>query len=146
MSDPADAPVVTDPASGLTLADMPAAALHERMGITVSEIGPDRVVGTMPVAGNTQPMGMLHGGASCVLAEGLASIGAALLGHPDRLGVGVDLNATHHKAATSGLVTGVARPLKVGRSVVSYEIVITDEDGDRLCTARLTCQMVRRPR
>jgi 1,4-dihydroxy-2-naphthoyl-CoA hydrolase len=120
-------------------------ALAERMGITITEAAPERVVGSMPVDGNTQPYGVLHGGASCVLAETLASIGAAL--HAHRLfggqALGVDINATHHKAVRSGTVTGVATPLRLGRSVASYQIVITDEAGARVCTARLTCVLTR---
>lgn len=115
-------------------------ALAERMGILVTEATPERVVGTMPVEGNTQPYGLLHGGASCVLAETLGSIGAALHGLTvDRaVAVGVDINATHHRAVRSGTVTGVATPLHRGRGTASYEIVISDEGGARVCTARLT--------
>jgi 1,4-dihydroxy-2-naphthoyl-CoA hydrolase len=120
--------------------------LAERLGIVVTEVSPERVVGTMPVEGNTQPYGLLHGGASCVLAETLGSIGAAL--HAARvhggIAVGIDINATHHKAARSGLVTGVATALRLGNAVASYEIVVTDESGERVCTARLTCAL-RRP-
>jgi uncharacterized protein (TIGR00369 family) len=117
------------------------------MGITIVEATPERVVGTMPVAGNTQPYGLLHGGASCVLAETLGSVGAALHAAAVNGGiaVGVDLNASHHKGVRAGTVTGVATPLKLGRSIVWYEIVISDEDGDRVCTARLTCA-IRRPK
>jgi 1,4-dihydroxy-2-naphthoyl-CoA hydrolase len=121
-------------------------ALAARMGITLIEATPERVVGTMPVEGNTQPYGLLHGGASCVLAETLGSIGAAL--HAARahggIAVGVDINATHHKSARSGVVTGVATPLRLGSSIASYEIVLTDDGGERVCTARLTCAL-RRP-
>ena len=120
------------------------ATIHERMGITVTEASADRVVATMPVEGNRQPFGLLHGGASCVLAEGLGSIGANLYASPDAVAVGVDINATHHQAARSGLVTGVATPLRLGRAIASYEIVITDESGQRVCTARLTCAIRRR--
>jgi uncharacterized protein (TIGR00369 family) len=119
------------------------AALHERMGIVITEASAERVVGTMPVDGNTQPFGLLHGGASCVLAESLASIGSTL--HAQQLGqvaVGVDINATHHRAVASGVVTGVATPIRLGRTVTSYEIVITDERDNRVCTARLTCNLV----
>jgi 1,4-dihydroxy-2-naphthoyl-CoA hydrolase len=116
-------------------------SLAERMGIAITEATPERVVGTMPVEGNLQPYGLLHGGASCVLAETLGSIGAAL--HAGRthggFAVGVDINATHHRSARSGVVTGVATPLHLGKSVASYEIVLTDSDGNRICTARLTC-------
>lgn len=115
--------------------------LGERMGIEIIEAAPERVVGTMPVEGNTQPYGLLHGGASCVLAETLGSIGAMLHGMTvDRpYAVGVDINATHHKGIRSGVVTGVATPVHRGRTAVTYEIVITDEAGARVCTARLTC-------
>lgn len=119
--------------------------LAERMGIELLEASPERVVATMPVDGNTQPYGLLHGGASVVLAETLGSIGAAL--HAARLfngiAVGIDVNATHHKSARSGLVTGVATPLRLGGLIASYEIVITDEAGERVCTARLTCAVRR---
>jgi 1,4-dihydroxy-2-naphthoyl-CoA hydrolase len=121
-------------------------ALAERMGITITEAAPERVVGTMPVEGNTQPYGLLHGGASCVLAETLGSLGAALYaaGRHGGYVVGVDINATHHKGARTGTVTGVATPLKVGGSVCTYEVVLTDEVGERVCTARLTCFVRRR--
>jgi uncharacterized protein (TIGR00369 family) len=115
--------------------------LAERMGITLVEASPERIVGTMPVEGNTQPFGLLHGGASCVLAETLGSIGSFL--HGSRIGrplaVGVDINATHHAAARAGIVTGVATPLRLGKTITSYEIIISDEGGERICTARLTC-------
>jgi 1,4-dihydroxy-2-naphthoyl-CoA hydrolase len=116
-------------------------ALGERMGIEIIEASPDRVVGTMPVEGNTQPYGLLHGGASCVLAETLGSVGAVLHGQTvDRpFAVGVDINATHHKGTRSGRVTGVATPVHRGRTMATYEIVISDDRGDRICTARLTC-------
>ena len=116
-------------------------ALGERMGIELSEATADRVVGTMPVEGNTQPYGLLHGGASCVLAETLGSVGAVMHGQTvDRpFAVGVDINATHHKGARSGLVTGVATPVHRGRTMATYEVVITDDSGERVCTARITC-------
>lgn len=118
----------------------------DRMGITIIEASPDRVVGVMPVEGNTQPYGLLHGGASCVLAETLGSVGAALHALELHGGsvVGVDINATHHRGVRSGNVTGVATPLQRGASVASYQVVITDDAGERVCTARLTC-LVRRP-
>ncbi|MEV7419991.1 hotdog fold thioesterase [Streptomyces sp. NPDC089919] len=113
--------------------------LGERMDIRILEASADRVVGTMPVKGNTQPYGLLHGGASAVLAETLGSVGSMLHGGIHKVAVGVDLNCTHHRAARSGLVTGVATPVHRGRSTATYEIVITDEDDKRVCTARLTC-------
>ena len=121
------------------LAQLPSAALHERMGIEILEARPDRVVGRMPVEGNTQPHGLLHGGASCVLAEALGSYAAAIHALPDRIAVGVDINATHHRSVRSGHVTGVAVPAHRGRQTASYEVVITDDEGRRVCTARITC-------
>jgi uncharacterized protein (TIGR00369 family) len=116
--------------------------LNDRMGIELLEISPERVVATMPVEGNTQPYGLLHGGASVVLAETLGSVGSGLHALPDRFSVGVDINATHHRTATSGTVTGVATAIHLGRSSASYEVVITDEDGRRVCTSRITCALL----
>lgn len=121
-------------------------ALAERMGIQILEATPDRVVGTMPVEGNTQPYGLLHGGASVVLAETLGSVGSAM--HAATFGmiaVGIDINATHHKSATSGVVTGVATPVSRGRTLATYEIEITNENGERICTSRITCMLRPQP-
>lgn len=118
--------------------------LPERMGIEIGEATPQRVVGTMPVAGNTQPYGLMHGGASCVLAETLGSVGAALHAAPDRLAVGLEISASHHRAVRSGTVTGVATAVHLGRSVATYQIEVTDERDRRVCTARLTCMIVDR--
>ena len=115
--------------------------LNDRMGMELTEVQPGRVVGTMPVAGNRQPYGLLHGGASCVLAEALGSIAAAVHAGPDRIAVGVDINATHHRAVHSGVVTGVCTPLHEGSTVATYQIVLTDDAGRRVCTARLTCAL-----
>jgi 1,4-dihydroxy-2-naphthoyl-CoA hydrolase len=117
-------------------------ALNQKMGIELLEISPERVVATMPVEGNTQPYGLLHGGASVVLAETLGSVGSALHAMPDKLSVGVDINATHHRAATTGIVTGTATAIHLGRSSASYEVVITDEEGRRVCTSRITCALM----
>ncbi|MET9733654.1 hotdog fold thioesterase [Streptomyces sp. NPDC006458] len=113
--------------------------LGTRMGVQIAEASAERVVGTMPVEGNTQPYGLLHGGASAVLAETLGSIGSMLHGGVSKIAVGVDLNCTHHRGVRSGLVTGVATPIHRGRSTATYEIVISDEEGRRVCSARLTC-------
>ena len=121
---------------------MSVGTLAERMGIQILEAAPDRLVATMPVEGNTQPYGLLHGGASVVLAETLGSVGSALHAWPDRLSVGVDINATHHRSATSGTVTGVATATHLGRSMATYEIVISDEQGRRVCTSRITCALM----
>ncbi|MBM7510130.1 hotdog fold thioesterase [Nocardioides sp. 31GB23] len=121
-------------------------ALNEKMGVELLEVSSERVVATMPVEGNTQPYGLLHGGASVVLAETLGSIGSAVHAHPDRVAVGVDINATHHRSATSGTVTGVATPAHLGRTSATWEVVITDERGKRVCTSRITCSLVPRER
>jgi 1,4-dihydroxy-2-naphthoyl-CoA hydrolase len=113
--------------------------LPGHMGIKIIEASARRVTGTMPVAGNTQPYGLLHGGASCVLAETLGSLGAALHAGQERVPVGIEINATHHRGAAHGEVTGVATLLHGGRTLATYEIVITDELGRRVCTCRLTC-------
>ncbi|MGI8695495.1 MAG: PaaI family thioesterase [Mycobacteriales bacterium] len=113
--------------------------LATRMGIEILDWTPDRMVASMPVAGNRQPYGLLHGGASCVLAETVGSIAAGLAAGADRIAVGVDINATHHRAATGGTVTAVCTPLHVGRSTASFAIEITDDSGRRVCTSRLSC-------
>ncbi|MBM7515267.1 hotdog fold thioesterase [Nocardioides nitrophenolicus] len=119
-------------------------ALNERMGIELVEVTADRVVATMPVEGNTQPYGLLHGGASVVLAETLGSVAAAIHAGADRYAVGTDINATHHRSATSGMVTGVATPLHRGRTMASFEIVVSDDAGRRVCTSRITCALLER--
>ena len=99
----------------------------------------------MPVDGNQQPYGALHGGASVALAEGLGSIGTAIHAGPEAVVAGVDVNATHHRAARSGLVTGTATPLHLGRSLATWAVDIIDESGTRVCTARITCAIRPRP-
>ena len=114
-------------------------ALDKKMGIEIIEASPQRLVGTMPVEGNTQPVGLLHGGANVVLAESLGSIGTQLHAGPNRRIVGVDINATHHKSATSGIVTGVATAISLGKTLCRYEVEITNDKGERTCSARITC-------
>ncbi|KAB8185643.1 PaaI family thioesterase [Microbispora catharanthi] len=115
--------------------------LHQRMGLEILEASAERVVGRMPVKGNTQPHGLLHGGASCVLAETLGSTGAALHAGAGRIAVGIEINATHHRSATSGHVTAVATRVHGGRTLATYAIEITDDEGRAVCTARLTCML-----
>ncbi len=114
-------------------------ALDKKLGIEIIEASPQRLVGTMPVEGNTQPIGLLHGGANVVLAESLGSIGTQLHAGADRRIVGVDINATHHKSVVSGVVTAVATAISLGNTMCSYDVVITNEAGQRTCTARITC-------
>lgn len=113
-------------------------ALAEKMGIEFTEFAVERCVATMPVEGNTQPVGLLHGGAYVVLGESLGSVAANLHAGPGRLAVGVDINATHTRSATSGRVTGVCTPIHLGRSMTVHEIVVTDDQGRRCSTIRIT--------
>jgi len=113
--------------------------LDSKMGIEIIEASPQRLVGTMPVVGNRQPMGLLHGGANVVLAESLGSVGSLIHAGPGRKVVGIDINATHHKSATEGVVTGVATAITLGKTLCVWDIVITNEAGERTCTARITC-------
>ncbi|MFF0148410.1 uncharacterized protein (TIGR00369 family) [Amycolatopsis sulphurea] len=126
----------------------PAAAgqqLNDRIGLKVTEASPERVVGTIPVEGNLQPYGLLHGGANATVAEALGSILAALNAGPGRAAMGLELSCTHHRAVRAGTVTGVATPVHVGRGTITAEIVLTDDEGRRTCTARLTCVVRDRP-
>jgi uncharacterized protein (TIGR00369 family) len=121
------------------IARLPSSALDERMGIEIVEVSRDRVVGRMPVQGNTQPFGLLHGGASCVLAESLGSIAANVHASPSHYAVGVEISCSHHRGVRSGYVTGTATELRAGRQVATYHVEITDDDGRSIATARLTC-------
>lgn len=121
-------------------------ALDRKMGLEMVSVSPTEVVGRLPVAGNTQPFGLLNGGVSAYLAETLASTAALVEVGPHGSASGVDLNVTHHASARHGWVTGVARPIRVGRTIASYEVHITDESDKRLCTARLTVFLKRAKR
>ncbi|MFI2102526.1 hotdog fold thioesterase [Isoptericola sp. NPDC019693] len=116
--------------------------LIDRLGIRLTEVGGERTAGSMPVSGNTQPAGLLHGGATASLAETLASVAAQEHAGPGRAAVGLELNATHHRGVRAGTVHGVATALHLGRSTAAYEITVTDDDGRRVCTARLTCMIL----
>jgi uncharacterized protein (TIGR00369 family) len=118
---------------------IPLGELAATMGIRLTEAAPERIVATMPVEGNRQPFGLLHGGANAVLAESVGSIHAVLLAGEGRVAVGVELSSTHHRSATEGVVTAVCVPLHTGRQMSSFDITISDPTGRRLCTARLTC-------
>jgi uncharacterized protein (TIGR00369 family) len=108
------------------------------MGIDLIELSADRAVATMPVAGNTQPIGLLHGGAHAVLAESLGSFAANVHAHPWGYAVGIELNATHHSSITEGVVTGTCVAIKLGKTLTSHEITMTDETGRLLSTVRIT--------
>lgn len=116
--------------------------LVPKLGIRFEEFAVDRVVATMPVEGNTQVVGLLHGGASAALAETLGSLAAALHASEGRVPVGVDLNITHHRGLREGTVRGICTPLHLGRTTTSHQIVLEDESGTRLATARITNQLL----
>ncbi len=120
--------------------------LVEHLDMRVTEIGEDHVRGTMPVDARTkQPFGLLHGGASVALAESLGSLGANLVLEAGKeMAVGLDINANHVRAVTSGIVTGTARPLHLGRSTQVWEIRIEDEEANLVCMSRLTMAVVPR--
>lgn len=113
-------------------------ALAEKMGIQLLELSAERAVATMPVSGNTQPLGLLHGGAHVVLAESLGSFAANVHAHPWGYAVGIELNATHHSSVSEGLVTGTCVAIKLGKTLTSHEISMTDESGRLLSTVRIT--------
>jgi 1,4-dihydroxy-2-naphthoyl-CoA hydrolase len=113
--------------------------LDDKLGIQITDFNPDRLVATMPVEGNQQPFGLLHGGATCSLVETIGSWAAMLAAGPDRQVVGIELNASYLRAATSGVVTAVCTPVRRGRTLSTFLIDITDDQGRQTATARLTC-------
>ncbi|MDR0592801.1 MAG: PaaI family thioesterase [Bifidobacteriaceae bacterium] len=120
----------------------PAGTLMERLGITVQEVTPATARGSMPVAGNTQPHGMLHGGASAALVETLGSLAASAHAGPDRRAVGIELGVTHHRSASQGLVHAVAAAAHLGRSLASYQVTVRDDGGQLIASGRLTCMLL----
>jgi 1,4-dihydroxy-2-naphthoyl-CoA hydrolase len=112
--------------------------LPAKMGIEFLELSAERSVARMPVEGNTQVLGLLHGGAHVVLGESLGSISSAIHAGPGRYAVGIEINATHSRSVTSGWVTGTCTALVLGRTLATHEIVMTDDEGRRLSTVRMT--------
>ena len=113
-------------------------SLSQKMGIEYLELGAARSVARMPVAGNTQVIGLLHGGAHVVLGESLGSISSAIHAGPGRYAVGIERNASHSRSITEGWVTGTCTALVLGRTLCTHEIVMTDDAGRRLSTMRIT--------
>jgi uncharacterized protein (TIGR00369 family) len=118
--------------------DAPAGDLGRKMGIEILEVSPARSVARMPVEGNTQPYGILHGGAHLVLAESLGSMSAHVHAGPGRYAVGIEISASHSRSVTSGWVTGTCTAISLGRTLTVHEIVVTDDEGNRLSTIRMT--------
>ena len=112
--------------------------LARLMGLEFLELSPEYSVATMPVVGNRQVVGILHGGAHVVLGESLGSISSALHAGAGRYAVGIEINATHSRSISDGIVTGTCRALVLGRTLCTHEIVMTDEEGRRLSTVRMT--------
>ncbi|MEN9715609.1 MAG: hypothetical protein RJA35_1076 [Actinomycetota bacterium] len=113
-------------------------ALSDRMGIKLLELSAERAVATMPVEGNTQPLGLVHGGAYVVIAESLGSFAANVWAAPDGFAVGIEINASHSGSAREGLVTATCTALSLGKTLTVHEIVCTDDAGRRLSTIRIT--------
>ena len=113
-------------------------ALASKMGIELLELSAEYSVARMPVEGNTQTIGILHGGAHVVLGESLGSLSSAVHGGHTKFPVGIEINATHSRSVDSGWVTGTCRALSLGRTLCTHEIVMTDDDGNRLSTVRMT--------
>lgn len=120
-------------------------ALDDKLGIEIVDWDPDRLVARMPVEGNTQPYGLLHGGATCSLIETVGSYATVLRAGAGASAVGIELNASYLQAATSGHVTAVCTPVGAGQPLATFLVEVTDDDGRLTATGRLTC-VVRPPR
>ena len=116
--------------------------LDDKLGIEILDYDPDRVVATMPVEGNQQPYGLLHGGATCALVETVGSWAAALHAGPEQKVVGIELNASYIRSATSGVVTAVCTPVRRGRTLATFLIEVSDDQGRPTASARLTCMIL----
>ena len=127
-----------DPALVARIVDTQGGDLAIKMGIELLEISAEYSVARMPVLGNTQVVGILHGGAHVVLGESLGSISSAIHAGPDKYVVGIEINATHSRSISEGWVTGTCTALVLGRTLCTHEIVMTDEQGRRLSTVRMT--------
>ena len=113
--------------------------LADKMGLEVTFASAALVKGSLPVEGNTQPLGLLHGGANVVLAESLGSLAANIHAGDNRFAVGIEINATHLASAINGKVHGVAKAVKLGGTIAVYEIEITNDAGELTCVSRLVC-------
>ncbi|MEY4499988.1 MAG: hypothetical protein RL319_976 [Actinomycetota bacterium] len=130
--------IKTSEAAAALLAERGLGALAEKMGIKLLELSAERAVATMPVAGNTQPLGVLHGGAHVVLGESLGSFAANVWAYPDKFAVGIEVNASHSRSATKGLVTATCEAINLGKTLTVHEISVRDEAGKLLSTVRIT--------
>jgi len=119
--------------------------LAERMNIELLELSAERAVAKMPVEGNTQPLGILHGGAHVVIAESLGSMASNVHAHPWGYAVGIEINASHHRSASEGYVTATCEAIKLGRTLTTHQIQMTDDEGHLLSTVRITNFLRPRP-
>ncbi len=122
--------------------------LAQSLDIRITEIGKDFLKGTMPVDERTkQPFGLLHGGASVALAETLGSVASWLVVNRELfIGVGIEINANHVKAVTSGIVTAICKPVHVGGRNHIWEIRITNDKNELCCISRFTCTVIQKDR
>lgn len=127
-----------DPELLARLVESGGGALCRRMGIEFLELSAEHSVATMPVEGNTQVVGILHGGAHVVLGESLGSISSAIHAGPGRIAMGIEINATHSRSVSAGTVTATCDAISLGRTLATHEIVVRDEEGRRLSTIRIT--------
>jgi 1,4-dihydroxy-2-naphthoyl-CoA hydrolase len=127
-----------DPELIARLGDSGGGELPRRMGIEFLELSAAHSVARMPVEGNRQVVGLLHGGAHVVLGESLGSISSAIHAGPGRIAMGIEINASHSRSITEGWVTGTCTALVLGRTLATHEIVVTDDEGNRLSTIRMT--------
>ena len=137
-------PADLDPELLKRLVESGGGSLTKKMGIEFVELGAARSVARMPVEGNTQVVGLLHGGAHVVLGESLGSLSSAIHAGPGRYAVGIEINATHSRSITEGWVTGTCTAISLGRTLATHEIVMTDESGRRLSTVRMTNMLLDR--
>lgn len=135
-----------DPELIARLIDTRGGQLVQRMGIEFQKLTAEESIAMMPVEGNRQVIGLLHGGAHVVLGESLGSLSSAIHAGPGRIAVGIEINATHSRSVSEGVVTGTCHALVLGRTLCTHEIVMTDEQGRRLSTVRMTNYLKDAPR
>ena len=127
-----------DPELVARLIETKGGQLTQKMEINFIKLSAEESIATMPVEGNRQVIGLLHGGAHVVLGESLGSLSSAIHAGPGRIAVGIEINATHSRSVSEGLVTATCRAIVLGRTLCTHEIVMTDEQGRRLSTVRMT--------
>lgn len=127
-----------DPALVARLVETRGGELAQKMGIELIQLGADLSIARMPVEGNRQVVGLLHGGAHVVLAESLGSMSSAVHAGPEKIAVGIEINATHSRSVTEGWVEATCEALVLGKTLTTHQITIRDEGGHRLSTVRMT--------